>query len=356
MSKSPPKFELPEHLERYMAAASRLYAQQGERQLQEIVVNAQIRILEGTGFDNWDGGIYGHSVYLVIPGNLFLGVAAKRGEVEKRLLGDLQSLNSVEGEYFDKVVLELDKTDDPEWRKESGLLISTRTTVTPTIAKRIWGDAQQFRIFLSHKSKVKKETAALKEALALFGISAFVAHADIKPTKAWQNEIEYALATMDAFVALMTDDFHESDWTDQEVGYAIARGVPIIAANLGMNPYGFIGKFQALPCTWQTAPKEIATLLLPQERMLNAYIQAIVHCKGWTEGCRIAELLPAIETLSDSQADILTGAYNDNPEVNGSFGFNGTKPFKYGDGLLAHLNRANGRKYKETPSGKIKVV
>lgn len=206
MSKQPPKFELPKQVERYLAAASRLYAQQSERQLQEIVVNAQIRIVEGTGYDNWNGGIYGHSVYLVLPGSLFLSATARRREIEKRLQDDLNSLSSIESEYFENVILELDKAEDPEWRKDSGLLISTHATVSPTAVKRIWGDAHKFRIFLSHKSSAKVKAAALKEALALFGISAFVAHKDIQPTKAWQNEIEYALATMDSFVALMTED------------------------------------------------------------------------------------------------------------------------------------------------------
>jgi hypothetical protein len=35
-----------------------------------------------------------------------------------------------------------------------------------------------------------------------------------------QNEIETALESMDAFVALLTENFHESLWTDQEVGYS----------------------------------------------------------------------------------------------------------------------------------------
>jgi len=66
---------------------------------------------------------------------------------------------------------------------------------------------------------VKKETAQLKKSLELIGVSAFVAHTDIKPTTHWQEEIENALASMDAFVALLTEKFHESPWTDQEVGY-----------------------------------------------------------------------------------------------------------------------------------------
>ena len=55
---------------------------------------------------------------------------------------------------------------------------------------------------------------------------------------------------MDAFAALMTEGFHDSDWTDQEVGFALARGVPVIAVKLGRDPYGFLGKFQALRADW----------------------------------------------------------------------------------------------------------
>ncbi len=29
---------------------------------------------------------------------------------------------------------------------------------------------------------------------------------------------------MDALAALLTTDFHDSNWTDQEVGFAIGRG------------------------------------------------------------------------------------------------------------------------------------
>ena len=67
---------------------------------------------------------------------------------------------------------------------------------------------------------------------------------------------------MDAFVALLTEGFHDSLWTDQEVGFALSRGVPILAVRLGKDPYGFIGKFQALSCDWADAPKKIVGLLI----------------------------------------------------------------------------------------------
>jgi hypothetical protein len=41
---------------------------------------------------------------------------------------------------------------------------------------------------------------------------------------------------MDASVAVMTDSFTTAD---QEVGFSVCRGVPIIALKWGTDPYGF---------------------------------------------------------------------------------------------------------------------
>jgi len=51
-----------------------------------------------------------------------------------------------------------------------------------------------------------------------------------------------ALATCEALIAWLTPDFHESLWTDQEVGFCVGRSVLIIPIRVGLNPYGFIGK------------------------------------------------------------------------------------------------------------------
>ena len=86
----------------------------------------------------------------------------------------------------------------------------------------------------------------LRDSLDRYGVSCFVAHEDIEPTKEWQDEIEGALFSMDALVALLTERFSESCWTDQEIGIAYGRGVPVVPVRLGTDPYGFIGKYQAL--------------------------------------------------------------------------------------------------------------
>jgi len=217
---------------------------------------------------------------------------------------------------------------------------------------RIWGD-EGFRLFLSHRAEVKKKAADLKDRLRLFGITGFVAHEDIRPTRAWLDEIENALLSMDGFVALMTKNFHESDWTDQEVGFALARGVPIVAVRLGRKPYGFIGRFQDLSSTWSTAAEDIAKTLMKNSRMVSAYIKALRRCPNWDTGNTLGTALEAIEALSSEQIDDFVTAYNENYELRGSFAFNGSRLSAFGPGLVWYLNRLGSRKFRRSSDGLI---
>jgi len=235
-------FELPKNIDRYLATLSKFYAKEGRKRLQEIVVNSQIRIHTGWSYDNWNGGTYGHALYFVIPETLYLSTVNQKAELQSQIKEGLNKIHDIQNEYIEEVFFEMEVTDDHDWRKESELLISNKRDIPPSVTKRIW-DNDCFRVFLSHKAEVKKEAAILKDKLKFYGISCFVAHEDIHPTKEWQNEIENALHTMDSFVALLTEEFHDSLWTDQEVGFAFGRGVPIISVKLGKDPYGFIGKF-----------------------------------------------------------------------------------------------------------------
>lgn len=109
-----------------------------------------------------------------------------------------------------------------------------------------WRGKTKFRLFISHVSAEKEKAERLRECLAPYHISGFVAHQDIHPTLEWQTEIERALQAMDAFLAVHTKGFSSSYWAQQEVGFAIARGVKIISFKLGEDPVGFISKHQAL--------------------------------------------------------------------------------------------------------------
>ena len=119
--------------------------------------------------------------------------------------------------------------------------------------KRIWGDgnANRHRLFISHKTAHRCKVQELAETLNTRNISTFVAHHDVKPSQEWRKEILNALNTMTHFVALLTDDFHGSIWTDQEVGYSFARNKPRLFVKLSeRGPDGLASAEQAVKARW----------------------------------------------------------------------------------------------------------
>ena len=344
MSDNGPKFEVPKNIEKYLYMLSQFYKSSNNNLLQEIIVNANTRVHEEWSYDRWDGGIFGHAIYLIIPEIVFLKIFDNKDVIQNQIKEDINKIINIPNEFIDVVFIEVEIKDDHDWRKESGLQLSTIRSVPSESVKRIWGE-EEYKLFISHKSESKKIASDLKDNLKIFGISCFVAHEDIEPTKKWQDEIENALFSMDAFLALMTDGFHNSNWTDQEVGVAFARSIPIIALRQGMDPYGFIGKFQALSCEIKSAPIEIVKILIKYQNMKNAFINAVHECTSFEHGNILSRILPFIDNLSDYQANLLIEAFNENSQVRSSFGFNGEKSFVFGDGLVPHLTRWTKKNY-----------
>lgn len=95
-------------------------------------------------------------------------------------------------------------------------------------ANQPWGTFP-LRLFFSHKYEEREFVGRVKNLLTDYGVDAFVAHNDINPSEIWRSSIKTALSTCDALVALMHPDFHESEWCDQEVGWALGRDLPVAA-------------------------------------------------------------------------------------------------------------------------------
>jgi hypothetical protein len=135
---------------------------------------------------------------------------------------------------------------------------------TPGVAPPFWRKGM-LRVFITHLAVHRAFAAGLQEELLRFGISCFVAHNDIEPTSEWQAQIETALTTCEALVALLHPSFHASNWTDQEIGFAMGRGVPTFTVRLGQDPYGFISRFQAFNGNDKT-PKQLSRELFDTYR------------------------------------------------------------------------------------------
>lgn len=344
----PKKCTLPQQIERLLAALSQYFGRQGRRDIQSILVNCRHRVTEATSYDNsLEGPQTGHTLHLVVPGDLYYPVLDNVGRVERDIESRLNRLAKCPGEYIDSVVLEMaEDVALGDWREQSGLLLKRPTLATVASGEDLEGlwKPHYMRVFLSHKAQYKKETAGLKECLLNYGVSCFVAHKDIKPTRKWQEAIEKALSSMDVLVALTTPDFHESDWTDQEIGVAIGLGVPVIPVRLGMDPYGFIGKYQAVPGRDKTQ-KELAKDLfelffgLPELR-LRATEGLVVRFEDADSFAQTNSLMGYIEQIKEASPALiqrLEKAMEDNSQVRHAFEAKERLPR-----VLKRLKRARG--------------
>jgi hypothetical protein len=110
------------------------------------------------------------------------------------------------------------------------------------------------RVFLSYSTKDKVLARQIKIHISRKGYSVFLAHEDLKISQEWISEIRKELRLCDVYVALLTENFRKSEWTDQEAGYALSRSkrkekkcviLPITVHPI-KSPHGFLKAFQAL--------------------------------------------------------------------------------------------------------------
>jgi hypothetical protein len=192
--------------------------------------------------------------------------------------------------------------------------------------EHIW-EPGALRLFLSHVSRHKVAVSALKVALANLGVSAFVAHEDIEPSLDWQSEIETALRSMHAMAALITPGFHQSKWVDQEIGFALGQGILVIPVRIPTNPYGFIGRHQAMRGNL-AAPTELASALVDVllrraqtgDLMRQALVLALDRSPSYATTRQLIAQIERESGFSEDQLRSLEEAIEQNDQVSGYSG------------------------------------
>ena len=163
---------------------------------------------------------------------------------------------------------------------------------------------------------------------------------------------------MDMLIALMTKGFKDSPWTNQEIGYALGKKVPVLSINIGGEPCGFPAKYQAINSTWDNLGRDIKNTIfqyfLNVPKVLDTYINLMRTCGSFNEGNSLSEYLPYLKQLTDEQVDEIIEIYDSNSQLRGSLGFNGADiNNNYGEGLVYHLNRVLGRNIYKFIGSKI---
>jgi hypothetical protein len=294
-----------------------IFKHQGRREPADVLERASAHI-EQTDYDNWNGGTYTWELRLEVPVSVFAAIEPRLPEIEKDIAAKLT--------YFDRAYPNdhlTAATISPLTRREE--VASQFTTPPEHDARRIW-PVERFRLFLSHASKHKVSVSKLKDQLLTFGITAFVAHEDIEPSREWRKEIELALKSMNALAALVTVDFHGSLWTDQEVGWALGRGVFVIPVRIGADPYGFAGHIQGVNGRLDE-PKPLAISLVEtllsnaqtHSDMRRALVMSFRDAKSYVAAQVLRNAIVTVSDFTEEEKVVLWSACADNRNVKNAY-------------------------------------
>ena len=184
--------------------------------------------------------------------------------------------------------------------------------LSPRPNKPTFWEPGYFRLFVSHLAEYRKVASDIKRRLFTYGISAFVAHNDIEPTQEWQDEIELGLRTCQGMLALLHPQFHQSKWTDQEIGYAMGRELLVVPVRNGTDPYGFIGRFQAMEGAGKTPAdlvEELFVILCRHPKTSVSISEAVVEVFRNSESFACAKRnMDLLETLRYWNSTLTTRA------------------------------------------------
>lgn len=328
------------------------YANGGEAVLAEVLDHARVEVQEGVDYDNWNGGIHGHNVLLHLPAEILGKVPLqKQDAITNRLRDDLKlASSSVENEYINSVFLEMD-----EEGVDSNTGSSARRATQETQSK--YWKPNTLRAFISHRDTNKVYAHSMASILEGYGVSSFVAHDAIEPDKEWLLEILKALQTMDFMVALLSDDFYDSPWTNQEVGYALGKAVPVIVVKIGaIDPRGFMSPRQAI----KSSPKQLFTTgpadfdfmqrhFGNSGRIRSALLESFCDSGSFNDATQRFEVLSKLSSYTKANAERIIKAFEENTQI-GNCWF-----LKREDRLTGFLSSLTGATYEIKGSRIVKI-
>jgi hypothetical protein len=142
---------------------------------------------------------------------------------------------------------------------------------------------------------------------------------------------------MHALAALLTPDFHASNWTDQEIGFALGRNVLVVPILFGTTPYGFIGEVQGPSCSFEnpshTASIISSTLLAnsaTRSRMRTGIASAFAASESYAQAIALSKIVTTIDDFTEDEISLIRRACVENNQV-----FNAA-------GVLKRINDALG--------------
>lgn len=308
----------PKPVSEVIATLADIFRHLGRAEIRELLESAHAWF-DKTEFDNWNGGTYTWALRLELPVPIFAALEPRLTVIEKEIG---ERLSYIERLHPNDRVGEVTITPIAP----GASVLGQRMAPSELDVCRLWPDGK-FRLFLSHVSKHKVAVSKLKDELALRGVAAFVAHEDIEPSLEWRGEIELGLRSMHALIALITPEFHASHWTDQEIGWALGRGVLVVPVRLGVDPYGFAGKYQAVSGSLDQ-PTDLAAAIVDallantqtHGEMRRSLVKAFAGATSFTMAQTLRRFIARVTDFTVDERSTLRTACVENAQVANAFG------------------------------------
>lgn len=188
-------------------------------------------------------------------------------------------------------------------------------------------DQTQLRLFISHAPLGRREAQSLKLQLALAGLTAFTSGEDVITNQEWLVETVAQLEHMDGLLNLVTDQSLTSPAANQEVGFALGAGVPVLNIIKELPPQGLAGSMQMIEWGEEARTKSVALdvigWMMDQPalgpKLTDLLVRQIVSSGEATDAYRIIgfcrHALKRSKHLLAGQIFELRQAARDNPEI-----------------------------------------
>ena len=186
-------------------------------------------------------------------------------------------------------------------------------------------------VFLSHSDLDKQKASELKEKLSQHHIQVFLAHEDIIGGSKWMGELYDEIQNSTLFCMLISENYHQANFTEQETGIAINHGIPILPICIDKTrPYGFASQYQAIICKFpfdKISIESITQLVKKLTRdsmdvknlILDELVKKLIKSNSFSESAYLTKIIIKNTKFSENQINQIAKAFIQNPEIYNSF-------------------------------------
>ena len=138
------------------------------------------------------------------------------------------------------------------------------------------------KVFISYSDTNYADVVKISTMLKEHNINTFVAKHDIKSGEKWSNKIKDSLKTSHVFLAIITKEYHNSSYADQEIGMALAMNIHIIPIRLDDSiPKGFLNEIHAENFSINVSANcdDLITEIKEEYKLPNSKIKEIPNIK-----------------------------------------------------------------------------